>query len=55
MNAGFLAYAIFRFIGWRNSVADLRNGIALAKGLVDGAGSHPLVPATVSLDRPSRL
>jgi len=54
-NAGFLAYAIFRFIGWRNSVEDLRNGFALAKGLVDGAGPHPLVPATISLDRPSRL
>jgi len=55
MNAGFLAYAIYCYIGWRNSVEDLRNGIALAKGLVNGAGSHPLVPATVSLDRPSRL
>jgi len=55
MNAGFLAYAIYCYIGWRNSVEDLRNGIALAKGLVNGAGSHPLVPATISLDRPSRL
>ena len=55
MNAGFLAYAIYRYIGWRNSVEDLRNGIALAKGLVNGAGSHPFVPATISLDRPSRL
>ncbi len=55
MNAGFLAYAIYHYIGWRNSVEDLRKGIALAKGLVNGAGSHPLVPATISLDRPSRL
>jgi len=55
MNAGFLAYAIYCYIGWRNSVEDLRNGIALANGLVNGAGSHPLVPATISLDRPSRL
>ena len=55
MNAGFLAYAIYHYIGWRNSVEDLRNGIAPAKGLVNGAGSHPLVPATISLDRPSRL
>ena len=54
-NAGFLAYAIYCYIGWRNSVEDLRHGIALAKGLVNGAGSHPLVPATISLDRPSRL
>jgi cellulose synthase (UDP-forming) len=55
MNAGFLAYAIYSYIGWRNSVADLRNGFALAKGLVDGAGPHPFVPATIPLDRPSRL
>ena len=39
-NAGFLAYAIYRYIGWRNSVEDLLNGIALASGLVNGAGSH---------------
>ena len=55
MNAGFLAYAIYCYIGWRNSVEDLRNGFALAKGLVDGAGPHSLVAATIPLDRPSRL
>jgi cellulose synthase (UDP-forming) len=41
-NAGFLAYAIYRYIGWRNSVEDLRNGIAFARGLANAASSHPL-------------
>lgn len=53
-NAGFLAYAICRYIGWRNTVEDLRNGIALAKGFVTGAGSHPVVRAMISPDRRSR-
>jgi hypothetical protein len=30
-NAGFLGYAICRYIGWRNSVQDLRSGIALPR------------------------
>jgi cellulose synthase (UDP-forming) len=41
-NAGFLAYAICRYIGWRNSLDDLRNGMALAKGWVNGASSRPI-------------
>lgn len=31
-SAGFLAYAIFRYIGWKNSVADMHNWFVLRNG-----------------------
>jgi len=54
-NAGFLAYAIYRYIGWRNSVEDLRSGIALATGSINRAGSHPLDVRVRGMPKPAPL
>ena len=54
-NAGFLAYAIYHYIGWRNSVEDFRNGIALAKRsstsearALPGPARYPREPAPLA-------
>src|SRR5262245_48550591 len=39
-NAGFLAYAIYRYIGWRNGLEDLRDGFAIVKATTNAAGSR---------------
>jgi cellulose synthase/poly-beta-1,6-N-acetylglucosamine synthase-like glycosyltransferase len=54
-NAGFLAYAIYRYIGWRNSVEDLRSGIAFARGWVNGARSRPLDGRVCGKPKPAPL